>query len=119
MQNAQLTESVEGFWTVVFSTGSNSNGGVAVFTSGNIYGGDNAFFYVGKYTIESGKISGTIDCRAFTKNATNIFGTQLDSFSLNIEGLTASNHTIAAIGKVALAPHLAINIRMTKRCELI
>ena len=115
---AQLANEIEGFWTVVFSAGPNYNGGVAVFASGSVYGGDNAFFYVGSYSVEALKVVATLDCRAFTRNATNIFGTQLDSFPLVIEGTLQPDGTIAAQGRVPIAPHLALNMRLTKRCGI-
>lgn len=118
VSNNELINKVSGFWTVIFSAGPNFNGGVATLTNGLIYGGDNAFFYVGKYSQDQSKITARIDCKAFAKNALNIFGTQIDNYSLEIDGTLSPDGTIIATGKIPAAPHLVVSLRMTKRLNL-
>jgi hypothetical protein len=117
MQTSELAKKLNGFWSVIFNAGPNFNGGVAVFRDGAIYGGDNAFFYIGTYKIEGQKIVSNVDCRAFAKNAINIFGTQLEQFPLRISGQLETSEQIVATGTVPIAPQLSISLRMTKRAK--
>ena len=117
LPDTQLNQSLDGFWTIIFNAGQNFNGGVVFFRAGSIYGGDNSFYYLGTYKMFGRKLHGRVDCRAFAKNATNIFGTQLDHFVLDIEGNLEGDGSIAAVGSVPIAPKLGVQLRMVKRAQ--
>ena len=118
VRSNQLSVNIEGFWTLIFSAGPNSNGGVAALKAGLLYGGDNEFFYVGSYEISADRLHAQVDCRALTRSAVNIFGTKLGSFALRLDGQLQSDGSISAIGSVETAPHIALTVRMTKRLSI-
>ncbi len=110
-------DNLNGLWTIIYSSGTNFDGGVVVFRDGTLLGGDNLFFYVGSYSTSASTLTAQISCIAFTKVTTTIFGVPADRFMLNVNG-NIQEGTITATGNVPNAPGLNVSLRITKRSEL-
>lgn len=82
--------SLEALWTVEFASleegnQSNMGAGVVIFETERIFGGDNQFYYVGKYEVSNGIIESQVQVINYTGESHSIFG-KLDEFKLSIKG---------------------------------
>jgi hypothetical protein len=107
---------VDGFWIVQYEGLQGNDGGVAVLTKGQIFGGDNAYIYTGSYQVEQKSIRAQIKVRAFLPNVPNVLGVVGD-YELSLTGVV--EETIIK-GKAALVgqPGAGIVVKLTKRGEL-
>ncbi len=82
--------SLEALWTVEFASleegnQSNMGAGIVIFETERIFGGDNQFYYVGKYKVNNGMIEGQVKVTNYTGESHSIFG-KLEEFKLSIKG---------------------------------
>jgi hypothetical protein len=111
---------IEGFWTVVFSSGSMSGGGVVHLQDGVVTGGDGQYYYLGRYSQnnDTKTFSVTLDVRAFVNGAVTVFGWPMQQFSLQIEG-RITEETAVAKGTLVQAPQISIAMQMVRRWKNI
>ena len=116
--------SLEALWTVRF--GSNVGGvgaGIVVFETGRIFGGDQDYIYLGKYSVtpDGKQLSADVDVSNHSGNLRSIFG-PLNQFTLHIEAPVPAATTVGAImqanGRVTSNPMLQIGLLMTLRAPL-
>lgn len=110
---------LEAMWTVRFA-GSNgieagSGGGVIVFESGRMFGGDTSFAYLGTYTVEQGKISAKIKVDRHGTGLHSITG--LENFSLILRG-TIDQNQFDVVGHVEGRPERTLAVRLQRFAEL-
>jgi len=71
-------KSVEALWTARFGDVSApdkwENGGVAVFETGRIFGGDGGTYYIGQYEIKGNKLGGKITITRYDERYRLAFG---------------------------------------------
>ena len=79
---------IEGLWSVVFKSNLGIIGsGVAVFETGRVFGGDSAFIFVGKYTVNQGVVQAQVSITKYSDiaNMRSIFGNR-SNFNVNVSG---------------------------------
>jgi len=104
------------FWTVEFSTELSSGGGVIIFLSGRILGGDATYYYNGTVLKEGETITCNIDVRAFREGPPSVFGQQQ---SMRITASGKYKEPIMILdGHLITDPNKKITITCTKRFDL-
>ena len=83
-------ETIEALWAVhfgdVFALGQ-PNGGVAIFETSRIFGGDSQFYYVGEYMVSGETITAKVTITHFSGPGITAFGEQLTKpFQVQVEG---------------------------------
>lgn len=83
--------SIEALWTVAFDdiTGEGlRNGGVVVFETGKILGGDSSFAYAGTYEVDRKRLSGDAEIirHNFSPEFANAFGAPDDRLAIKLIG---------------------------------
>jgi hypothetical protein len=78
--------SIEALWTVRFASNlGSSGGGVIIFETDRLFGGDPDYTYVGKYDSSDGKhISADLEITNYSGNLNSVFG-RSPQFSLHID----------------------------------
>jgi hypothetical protein len=82
--------SIEALWTVEFVSVINGQpssigAGVIIFETERIFGGDNQFYYIGRYKVDNENIEGQAEVINYSGESHSIFG-ELNRFKLNIKG---------------------------------
>jgi hypothetical protein len=103
---------VDGLWVVQFHGPQGVGGGVAVFTKGQILGGDSGFTYAGSYEIKDEVLKAKVAVKNFDSSISNVLGIP-GNFDLLVEG-TIQGDVIKGTGALANAPDSKIVIRLTK-----
>jgi len=107
---------LDGLWTVVFSTGADSSGGVIVFTDGQLRGGDSCYFYVGEYSVDDNRrLTSNVTAYAFSDKASTVFGVPLRRFDLQIAGSFVTSDSVEAEATVTSVPKVRLRMRLTRR----
>lgn len=107
--------SLEAVWAAKFySDGGvpfNAGAGVIIFDSDRIYGGDSFMYYVGKYKIESGIISGSVDVDTHTDGATSVIG-NVRKFTVEFKGLVNEKEmTLTGAVTAPVNAKVVVNLR--------
>ena len=107
---------IDGLWTVQYYGPQGNGAGVVVLLKGQVYGGDNGFFYVGSYDVKGDSFKGKVSIKNFDASIPNVIGVVGD-FDLLIEG-TIQGDSINGTGALAVAPDAKIVVRLSKRTSL-
>lgn len=108
---------LEALWSVEFiSNVQGSGGGVAVFETGRILGGDASYTYVGSYSVNGNGLKADITVANYRGTPNSVFG-NIPKFTLHLEGMPKSD-TFDVHGHMIENPALTISIRLTRRAEL-
>lgn len=83
-------ENIEALWAVnfgdVYAPGQ-PNGGVAIFETSRIFGGDSQFYYIGEYQVSGEKITADVKVTHFSGQGITAFGEQVTgSYQVQVEG---------------------------------
>ncbi len=106
--------SVDGLWTVEFSSTLNLFGtGIVVLNNKRLLGGDFGYYYSGTYSTSGETLEAKIDVTRFDKNAISVFG-NIDQFSL-IFTAKISNGEFNGIAYVDGKPGLKIRVTGKKK----
>lgn len=117
-------KSVEALWTVEFESLNEDNktnmmgAGIVIFETEKIYGGDNQFYYIGKYEIKNDMINAQVEVKIinYTEESLSIFGNKKE-FKLNIKG-EHQTPKMELEGVMVGDPSKRIKISCQKRVEL-
>jgi T3SS negative regulator,GrlR len=112
-----MTKSIEGLWTVIYSHGSNYDGGIVVFNNGQVLGGDNQYFYVGNYSVTGSQLTCKVQVIGFIKGAMSIFGFPMDHIEFLITGIIQADEIIGK-GSVVGIDEATVSMRLSKRAEV-
>ena len=86
-------DSIEALWTIQFDTGNGwINGGVVIFETGRVFGGDSQYFYTGTYQNHGDQISGEARIRHYHGPLSTAFGTNDKDFMVRLEGTRSRRH---------------------------
>jgi T3SS negative regulator,GrlR len=111
-----MAQDMDGLWTAEFGSSAGSfGGGVAVFQSGKILGGDGTYFYIGSYTIEGQHFQATLKSSAFIEGARSVFNTTGQDLTLQLDGSLTGEGQALARGSANEVPTLKFAVRLTKR----
>jgi len=107
---------IEALWSVEFvAANGNSGGGVVIFESGRIFGGDSSYYYVGSYQVNGSDISGKVRVNHYYGEVNNIFG-DYKEVTLEFSGRIQAEQFI--VEGIAKEPNSNAKIRLTRRSEL-
>jgi len=109
--------SLEALWTAEFGSNLGWVGaGVVIFETGRIFGGDGAYYYLGKAEVKNDLLEAEIEVTHFAGQPHSIFGS-LNNFHLKLSG-RFEEPVMELQGHLVANPALAIGVRLTKRAEL-
>lgn len=81
--------SLEALWSVTFVSNTpsvnNTGGGVVIFETGRVLGGDSGYTYTGTYEIDQNQIKARVRVKQFSPMSLSVFGNNED-FELYFEG---------------------------------
>jgi|SRR5580692_2759722 hypothetical protein len=106
----------DGLWMVKFHGPQGVGGGVAVFTKGQILGGDSGFTYAGTYDLKDNLLKGKVLVRNFDPAVSNVLGIPGD-FELLLDAKVQGNE-ITGTGALAKLPDSKIVVKLTKITDL-
>jgi len=107
---------LEALWSIEFISSLGAfGGGVVVFESNRVFGGDAAYYYVGKYEIKNGTISGRAAVTYYNTAMpqSSIFG-PLRQFDVTMEG-PLKFPVMELQGSLASNPMMKLSVRLTWR----
>ena len=107
---------INGLWTIEFSSVLNRFGsGVLVLKDGLLLGGDNGYYYSGKYNVKNDRVEGKVAITRYDPNIISVFG-NMDQFSLSFAGQITHN-VIDAIASLDGKPESKIQIKCLKKID--
>ena len=107
---------IEGLWIVQFEGLQGEGAGVIVFVNGRALGGDEAYTYVGNYTMANEVFTAHVTVSNFRPEIGNVLGIKGD-FELEISapvGEGVVQGTMCRPGQ----PDMSIAVRLTKKARL-
>jgi T3SS negative regulator,GrlR len=107
---------IDGLWTVHYYGPQGNGAGIVVLLKGQIYGGDNGFFYIGSYEEKGDSFKGKVSIKNFDALIPNVIGVVGD-FELLLEG-TIQGETIKGTGALTVAPDAKIVVNLLKRSNI-
>jgi len=109
---------LEALWSVEFESSAGYVGaGVVVFETSRIFGGDNQYYYTGKYDLQGGELNAYIKVTHYSEGSGSIFGTNEKEFELKLSG-KVEQPVMTGRGSRIDNPNAQMNVRLTKRAEL-
>lgn len=95
---------IEALWAVYFGDAAGQvNGGVVVFETSRIFGGDSKFYYTGEYHISGKRISARITATHYHGDRMTAFGFPAnDPFKVEVSGQHDGSHGDTIVGKARL-----------------
>jgi len=108
---------LEALWTAEFVSSAGIFGtGVVVLESGNIFGGDNQYYYIGAYEVSGPSITADLEITHFAGPGHSALGPAA-ILNLRLTG-QINQPTMELRGNVVEAPERQIVVRLTRRQEL-
>ena len=112
---------IEGLWSVSFASVEQPEnavgGGVVVFETLRIFGGDSLYFYIGNYSISNGNhITAEARVTHYFGPPSSIFGA-LEQYTVVFNGPIAPNEFYVQ-GYVKENPAMKLVVKLVKRAEL-
>jgi|ERR1700722_12873079 len=104
---------IDGLWTVHYYGPQGDGAGIVVLLKGQVYGGDNGFFYLGTYDEKGDTFRGKVSVKNFDSAIPNVIGVVGD-FDLLIEGKIQGD-AINGTGALTAAPDAKIVVRLLRR----
>lgn len=112
--------SIEALWRAQFSSNAGmtfpAGGGVVVFESGRIFGGDSFMYYVGEYEVHGNSLSGTLHIGTHTSGGMSVFG-QITDFDLQLSG-SIDGDRIVAKGSLVQNPQFLLTADLKRLQDL-
>lgn len=114
---------LESLWTVVFAAANDTSighgGGVVIFETDRIFGGDASYYYLGTFSVNNGILEGNVK---ITKHGTgeSIFGTG-NEFEMKLSGEYeegVSEFSLNGMQLVNSEPTAAVAVKLTYRSPL-
>ena len=107
---------IDGFWIVQVEAVQGSGGGVVVLTKGHIFGGDNGFYYTGKYETVDKFLRARVTVRKFLPDIISLLGIEGD-YDMDLSA-TIDGDVIKGKATMVGQPGVGMVVRLTKRAEL-
>jgi hypothetical protein len=107
---------IEGLWIVEFHGPQGVGKGVAVFTKGQVLGGDSGFSYSGTYELMDAIFKAKVFVRNIDPLISNVIGIPGD-FNLLIDAKLDGDE-ITGTGALVIAPDSKIVVRLKKEIDL-
>lgn len=117
--------SIEALWVLYIGevgqpvpTPGGSASGVVVLESGRAFGGDGAFYWVGSYRVDNGKIAGELRSTHYNGDNYTIFGTHEHSYRVAFEGALDPLGNLVGHAWRPEAPNLKVAAMLVRKAEL-
>ncbi|MDR3722562.1 MAG: hypothetical protein P4L00_13250 [Candidatus Acidoferrales bacterium] len=107
---------VDGFWILQITRPEFTTGGVMMFTKGKVFGGDNAFAWIGTYDETAGILKARVDVIHFDPSVESVLGIPGD-YEMHFSG-TVKGDVITGTAMIANQPHKSLGIRLTKKTNI-
>jgi T3SS negative regulator,GrlR len=107
---------IEGFWILKILPPPVTSGGVIMFTSGRIFGGDNAFTWVGTYSVTNTALKGRVRVHNFDPEIKSVLGVDGD-YDMHFSGIL-SGDVITGTAMIANQPQHSLGLRMEKYAQI-
>ncbi len=109
---------IEGLWSMVFVTNKGSfGGGVVVFDTLRLFGGNSSYCYVGNYKVgPGGDMTAVAEVSQYIEGINSIFY-PLTNFILDLAGKIETPE-FECIGNIREDPNQSIKVQLVKRAEL-
>lgn len=108
---------IDGLWTIDFiSTLHLVGSGVAVLNDKRLLGGDEGYYYSGRYDTDNGQFSGTIHVTRYNPKSLSVFG-DIGQYTLKLEG-KVQDRQMEGTATMVSAPDRKLRIVGTKKEEL-
>lgn len=108
---------LEALWSVEFVSNLERFGaGVVIFETGRVYGGDSAYYYIGRVQVKNGAVEADIEVIHYAGQPFSIFG-PFNRFNLKLTG-KIQEPIMELQGFLIENPVMKILVRLTKRAEL-
>lgn len=108
---------LEALWTAEFETNMGTfGGGVVVFETGRIFGGDSLYYYLGKAEVKNEIVEAEVEVTNHSGPPRSVFG-PLEKFHLKLSG-RLQRPVMELKGYLVENPSMGIVVRLTHRAEL-
>lgn len=107
---------IDGLWTIDFISTLHLGSGVVVLNDKRLLGGDEGFYYSGRYDTQNGRFSGTIDVTRYNSKSLSVFG-DIGQYTLEFEG-KVQDYLIEGTAWIESNPNRKIRIVGKKKQEL-
>jgi hypothetical protein len=108
---------IDGLWTIEFiSTLHLVGSGIVVLHNNRLLGGDEGFYYSGRYDTQNGRICGTINVTRHNPKSLSVFG-NIGQFTMKMEG-EVQDYSIEGTACIQDKPDQKLRIVCTKKEEL-
>ena len=109
---------IEGLWAVGFGSYLENASGVAVFKSGRVLGGDNAWYYAGVYQVDGKVVRAQVRIEHYDLDLETVTGHRPgERFDIDIVGDLQGDDRINAHGDVVGDTRQQIEIRMRRLAD--
>lgn len=115
---------IEGLWSLQVQTPAGAGfrpGGVVVFETGRVFGGDSGFIWTGTFEVNRNhQIEARVRVKQynFTGGMTSVFGVGMTDYELDLLSDPLNGKNVRAIGRLTQNPSIGIVIDFTKQAEL-
>lgn len=107
---------IEALWTVEYGTGETwKNGGVLVFETGRVFGGDSFFYVTGDYDATGRRFTARLSVVHYHGQRLNAFGDEAAAFEMT---LTGERHGDEIRGTLTREGFEDLRARLTWRSDL-
>ena len=107
---------IEGFWILKIQPPPIATGGVILFTGGKLFGGDNAFTWVGTYLLSNQVLQGRVHVHNFDPQVKSALGVDGD-YEMHFSGVLEPK-VITGTAMIANQPQHSLAIRMEMYARL-
>ena len=110
--------SLEALWSVEFRSNlGNLGGGVVMFKTGRVLGGDGSFYFLGDFSVRDGTVSGKVGITQYNRLSPSVFGGNCPRFDLTFAG-RIGDKKMRLYGHLADDPSMRITVNCVRRAEL-
>ena len=106
---------VEGFWILRIEPPPMSSGGIIMFIRGKVFGGDNAFTWLGSYSMNGQVVKGRVRVHNFDPEIKSVLGVKGD-YEMHFSGIL-SGTIITGTAMITNQPQHSLALRIEKAAE--
>ncbi|MEZ5691839.1 MAG: GrlR family regulatory protein [Rickettsiales bacterium] len=114
------SQGVEALYLVEFGDIASSeyrNGGVVVFETNKVFGGDSGYYYVGSFEVKNGELLGQARITKHNPHWDNVFGDSVDSFEVDIIAKIDGVNIVGSMKRLDM-PSFLLPIRFSRLEDL-
>jgi hypothetical protein len=110
--------SVDALWTLEFRVDRGwRHGGIVVFESGRVFGGDRQYYYLGSFSVRGDEVQGTAQITHHSGPVLTAWGSNARDFSVEFRGKREGDMILGEMWR-NVAPGMRQSIRLIRRAPL-